>query len=128
MTGTIKIYRRWEFRKGDNSDLFIGNIDSATGIGTTGQIRDWLWYDIGVYIQKEWWEQNQYYVFRIQPYRLTYALCERRWGTEWYEVPCEEFYSHSPSIPTTSTTGAMSTKKNNSTTRATGSTKSFSTY
>ena len=111
MSGTIKLYRRWEFRYGGgypSSDLIIINIDSTQGIATVSEFRMWL-FNQGAYIEKEWWEQNEFYVFKIMAGVINQYTIALYWGPEWHEVPCKEHFSKF-GVSTTKTSSTKGTK------------------
>ena len=112
MVGTVKVYRRWEFRYGGgypSSDLIIINIDSVQGITHVSHFRSWLLYVMNAFIEKEWWEQNEFYVFKILAGSVTYDVMTQAWGPEWHEVPCTQHFGKF-TVNTTSTSSTKGTK------------------
>ena len=96
--------RLWELRYGDHSDLIIININTVVGIATVGQFRDWL-YSVSAVIQKEWWEQNDYYVFRTNPGNVTFYMMKTTWGPPYIII--DEPDPEKPTCETIGTTGTI---------------------
>ena len=84
---------RWSVRTGDPTYLITINI-GPYGIGSSGQFRDWL-LGQGYRIDREWWEQNEFYVFRIWG-TISWRWIEMVWG-----APRAKYYipPPTPDIP-----------------------------
>jgi len=84
---TVTTVVRYELRRGDPTTLIIFNI-GRLGIGSSADMRNWLVAE-GYRIDKEWWEQNDFYVIRIWG-TISSLWFARRWGqpiTTYYWPP-----------------------------------------
>lgn len=83
--------KKYELRRGDPTTLIIFNI-GANGIGSAANMRDWLIAG-GYRINKEWWEQNEFYVIRI------WGTISPTWFVQRWGPPSVTYYIPPPPAP-----------------------------
>lgn len=88
----------YELRRGDPTTIIKFNI-GRLGLGSSADMRDWLLNE-GYKIDKEWWEQNEFYVIRIWG-TISPTWFEWKWGPPRKTVlePPREPYVYEPPKP-----------------------------